>query len=355
MTKRDILDWLSTPEPERESLYRQADEVRRTHMGDAVHLRGIIEFSNVCANDCLYCGLRRSNVALRRYRMAPDEILDVARRMAEWGQMTVVLQSGESPSRAGDRALGELIARIKRETPLAVTVSVGNRPRGTYAYWRDCGMDRYLLRFETSDADLYRRLHDGGSLEERLACLESLRALGVQVGSGFMIGLPGEDLDRLAENIYLCAALDLDMIGIGPYIPNPDTPMGNEPNAWAAAPEMFFVAIAVLRLACPTAHIPATTAFDAVFPGRGRDLALQRGANVFMPNSTPGRYRRDYQLYPNKPCVDEESGDCAACVLLRLKAIGRTIAIGPGHSRRNTAWASTVADSRKKNPGPSNF
>lgn len=330
----EILDWLRTRAADRLALCARADAVRRERWGDAVPLRGIIEFSNVCAGDCAYCGLRRSNRDLRRYTMPAEEILDVARRMAGWGQMTVVLQSGEAASREGDRALGELIARIKRETPLAVTVSVGNRPRDVYAYWRACGMDRYLLRFETSDADLYRRLHDGGELADRLECLRVLRELGVQTGSGFMIGLPGETPERLAENIRLCAELELDMIGIGPFIPNPDTPMGRERNAWVDDPEMFFVALAALRLACPDAHIPATTAYDAVFPNTGRDRALRCGANVFMPNSTPGRYRRDYQLYPNKPCVDEEAGDCAACVQWRLKALGRAIETGPGHAFR---------------------
>jgi biotin synthase len=333
VTLEEIVGWLRTPASERERLYQRADETRRAHMGDAVPLRGIIEFSNLCANDCLYCGLRRSNVGLRRYTIAPDEILDIARPMAGWGQMTVVLQSGEAPSPSGDRALGELIVRLKRETPLAVTVSVGNRPRDVYAYWRACGMDRYLLRFETSAPDLYRRLH-GGSLDERLACLESLRGLGVQIGSGFMIGLPGETHERLAENILQCRRLDLDMIGIGPYIPNPATPMGREPNAWASDPDMFFVALAALRLANPDAHIPATTAFGVVFPRRGRELALRRGANVFMPNSTPGRYRRDYQLYPDKPGVDEEADECAARVAQWLHALGRDVARGPGDSLR---------------------
>ncbi len=327
-----VAGWLRAPRASRAELFARADAVRRARMGDAVPLRGIIEFSNRCASDCAYCGIRRSNRALRRYTMPPDEILDVARRMAGWGQMTVVLQSGETPSREGDRELGELIRRIKRETPLAVTLSVGNRPRDVYAYWRECGMDRYLLRFETADPELYRRLHEGGDLEERLECLRTLRALGVQVGSGFMIGLPGETHEALADNILLCRKLDLDMIGVGPFIPNPETPMADARNAWADDPEMFFVALAALRLACPDAHIPATTAYDAVFPGEGRDLALRRGANVFMPNSTPGKYRRDYQLYPNKPCVDEDAGQCSACVLLRLKAIGREPAAGPGHS-----------------------
>jgi len=333
-TRAEVLAWLDTPAAERSGLYRRADDVRRRWCGEAVHLRGIVEFSNVCANDCLYCGIRRSNRAVRRYRISADEILEVARRMAGWGQMTIVLQAGEAPSEVGDRELGATIRRIKQETPLAVTVSVGNRPREVYAHWRECGMDRYLLRFETSDPALFARLHPDCTLADRLRCLEDLRDLGVEVGSGFMIGLPGETLDTLADNILLCRRLDLDMVGIGPFLPHPDTPLGGERNAWAKDPEMFFVALAALRLAHPRARIPATTAFDAAFPGRGRDLALQRGADVFMPNSTPAPRRRDYQLYPGKPCVDEEPGHCAECVVFRIRGLGRTLGLDLGGALR---------------------
>jgi biotin synthase len=329
-----VMAWVRTPAAEREALYRQADALRKERMGEAIPIRGIVEFSNVCANDCAYCGIRRSNRELERYTLDADEIMDIARRMEGWQQRTMVLQSGEAPSAERDRALGELVRRIKKETALAVTLSVGNRPAEIYAYWRACGMDRYLLRFETSDPALFRRMHPDATLAERLACLRALHALGVQVGSGFMIGLPGETHERLATNLLLCAALELDMIGIGPYIPSPGTPMAHERNAWADDPDMFFVALAALRLCAPDAHLPATTAFDAVFPGRGRNLALRRGANVFMPNSTPGRVRKQYQLYPDKPCVDEDAGDCAHCVVLRLRGLGRTIDTGPAHSRR---------------------
>ena len=332
LLREDVLSWLARKGADREALYRRADEVRRTRKGDEVFIRGIIEFSNVCANDCLYCGIRRSNAGVRRYRLSADEILGVARRMIGWNQTTVVLQSGEAPSAAGDRELGEIIRRIKSETGLAVTVSVGNRPREVYARWRDCGMDRYLLRFETSAPALFSRLHPDCTLAERLRCLRDLRDLGVQTGGGFMIGVPGETPEVLADNLLLCRDLDLDMVGIGPFIPHPDTPLGGEPNAYADDPDMFFVALAALRIVHPRAHIPATTAFDAVFPGRGRNLALQRGANVFMPNNTPGDRRGDYLLYPNKPCVDENAGQCARCVVLRLQSLGRRIGEGPGHA-----------------------
>lgn len=331
-TREEALLLLSRQGEARRELFHRADEARRDIMGDAVHIRGIIEFSNMCGNDCFYCGIRASNPKVKRYALEADEVLQVARRMYDCGQTTVVLQSGEAPSPRRDRELGDLIRRIKRETPLAVTLSVGNRPRDTYAAWRDCGMDRYLLRFETGDAALFRRLHPDCALEERIECLQALKQLEVQTGSGFMIGLPGETLEMLADNILLCRKMDFDMIGIGPFIAHPDTPLGGSRNAYADDPEMFFVALAVLRLFNPDAHIPATTAFDAVFPGVGRDLALRRGANIFMPNNTPRKYRKDYLLYPNKPCVDEDSGQCAQCVVFRLRALGRTVGQDRGDS-----------------------
>jgi biotin synthase len=331
-SRDDLIALLSVTGNERLNLFERADALRHDVVGDEVFVRGIVEFSNVCANDCLYCGIRSSNETVKRYVISSEEVMAVARTMAGCGQMTIVLQSGEFHSNRGDAELGSLIRRIKQETPLAVTVSVGNRPRDVYAYWRECGMDRYLLRFETSDPALFGKLHPDCTLEQRLECLRTLKDLGVQTGSGFMIGLPGETLGTLADNILLCRSLDLDMIGIGPFIPHPETPLGTARNEYADDPGMFFTVLAVLRLANPDAHIPATTAFDAVFPNGGRELALQRGANIFMPNSTPAAYRKDYLLYPNKPCVDEDSHQCARCVVLRLRAIGRTVGRGPGHS-----------------------
>jgi len=318
-----------------EGIYREADDIRKQNMGDEVYIRGIIEFSSICANDCLYCGIRASNMSVNRYAMNADEILDIARTMESVQQTTVVLQSGETPG-INDDEIGAIIRRIKHETNLAVTLSVGNRPYKTYKYWRDCGMDRYLLRFETSDSDLFERLHPDCSLDERLECLYALKKLGIQTGSGFMIGLPGETIDILADNILLCRKLDLDMIGIGPFIPHPDTPLGREKNAYEGDEGMFFKALSVLRIFNPDAHIPATTAFDAVFPGVGRNLALQRGANIFMPNNTPVELRKDYILYPGKPCVDESIEQYARSVLMRIESIGRTTGKGHGHSiKRN--------------------
>ena len=317
-----------------EELYRRADAVRQQFMHNEVFIRGIVEFSNVCARNCYYCGIRTDNERIKRYTMSTDEIMEVVRHFPINGQGTVVLQSGEVTTAFGDKALGKLIRRIKHETPVAVTVSVGNRPRDVYQYWYDCGMDRYLIRFETSDPNLYARLHPDSSLAKRLDCIKTLSNIGVQTGSGFMIGVPDETVEILANNILLCRELDLDMIGIGPFIPHPDTPLGNTPNAYASDPEMFFKALAVLRLFNPNVHIPATTAYDAAFYNTGRDLALQRGANVFMPNATPNRYRNDYLLYPGKPCVDKSNDQCGVCVIHRIQALERILGQGPGHSKK---------------------
>ena len=330
--RADLLPLLRAAGADLAALYARADAVRRERCGDAVPIRSIIEFSNVCANDCLYCGIRASNPVPTRYRMSPDEILTSARQIAASKTAgTIVLQGGETPGYSDDE-IAALLRRIKTEVPgLAITLSIGNRPRDVYARWQDAGMDRYLLRFETSAAGLFARLHPDCTLAERLQCLRDLKSIGVQTGGGFMVGLPGETVEILADNVLLCREFDFDMIGIGPYIPNPETPLGGQSNAYSDDPDMFFRAIAVLRLANPDAHIPATTAFDALFPN-GRDLALQRGANVFMPNATPGPLRKDYQLYPGKPCIDEDATDCALCVQARLRALGRPIAHGPGHS-----------------------
>lgn len=326
---------LRTPPAKRPALFARADRVREDNMGNEVFLRGIVEFSNICSNSCLYCGIRAPNKNVKRYRIEADEILDVAKRMPDWQQTTIVLQSGEVNSPEENKRIGEIVKRIKTETPLAVTLSVGNRTKDVYAYWRDCGADRFLLRFETSDPKLFSEIHPDCTLDGRLACLNALRETGYQVGSGFMIGLPGETLETLANNILLCKDYDFDMIGIGPYIPHPDTPMADKPNAYAQDLDMLFVAVSVLRIMNPDAHIPATTAFDAVFPNHeGRNLVLQRGANVFMPNSSPLGYREDYQLYPDKPCVDEDAQQCALCIAGRMHLLGRKIGQGPGHSKK---------------------
>lgn len=303
-TREEALRILHLPKEKRQVVFQAADELRKNIHGDGVPLRGIVEFSNICRNDCLYCGIRKSNKNVARYRLDEDEILAAARRLPALKHGTLVLQAGEVASPEYDRMLGEIIKRVKAETGLVVTLSVGNRPKSTYAYWQECGMNRYLLRFETSSAELFSKIHPDCTLAERVRCLKDLKSLGVETGSGFMVGLPGETDEILADNICLCRELKLDMIGFGPFIPSPGTPMADTHNRFDDDKEMFYVVLSALRLFNPDANIPATTAFDAVFPGIGRLTALKRGANVFMPNATPACGRESYKLYPGKPSVD---------------------------------------------------
>jgi len=313
------------------ALYHAADRVRQAQFGDEVFLRGIIEFSNYCQKNCDYCGIRRSNQTARRYRMSPDEIVAVAVQAERLGNTTVVLQSGEDPWFTCER-ICEIVFGIKAASGMAVTLSLGERSLDELRAFKAAGCDRYLLRFETSDRAIFERIHPDDDFNERLECLANIRRAGIQVGSGFMIGLPGGSMETIARDLLYATKLELDMIGCGPYLPHPETPLADEPCLEER--EVYFKTIALLRLLNPKSHIPATTAFDALCEG-GRDRVLTCGANVFMPNVTPKKYRALYQLYPNKPCVDEDAGQCAGCVMGRLTRLGRKAGQGAGHSIRN--------------------
>lgn len=330
LTEEEITRLLAAPEAE-EALARAADAVRRRYVGDGVHLRGLIEFSNICRQDCCYCGLRRENARVERYRLDADAIVALARKAKGYGYQTVVLQSGEDAHFTAER-LAAIVRRIKA-LDLAVTLSVGERSRKTYALWRAAGADRYLLRIETTDAALYERYDPGMSHESRLRCLRDLRALGYEVGTGSLIGLPGQDARSLARDILFYQEIDADMVGIGPLIPNGDTPLGG------AAPGDFHLTrrmVSLLRLLLPEANIPATTAMETLVP-RGRELILTSGANVVMPNVTEGDYRRKYALYPGKICVADTPADCRACMGGRIRALGRYVAADKGYRRHGAA------------------
>ncbi|MFO7273953.1 MAG: [FeFe] hydrogenase H-cluster radical SAM maturase HydE [Bacillota bacterium] len=330
--REELACLLSLEGEEQKALFAAADRVRARTMGDGVHLRGLIEFSNICRMDCHYCGIRRSNRHVRRYRMPPEEIVEAAQRAHRLGYGTVVLQSGESDALDPEELAG-VVRRIKATTPLAVTLSVGERTREEYALWRKAGADRFLLRHETADPVLFARLRPGRRLEQRVQCLLWLRELGYQVGSGFMVGLPGQTVESLADDILLLKQLNVEMAGIGPFIPAPHTPLA---DAAAGTVEQTLNAVACARLTIQDAHVPATTALGSIHP-RGRQLALACGANVIMPNVTPGKYREHYQLYPNKICLREEPEHCAPCVAALIVGEGRFVASGPGHSPRWTA------------------
>jgi biotin synthase len=333
LKRQELIERLAESRPEAlAALYAEADEARRREMGDEVHLRGLIEFSNRCRRNCLYCGLRAGNGGVTRYRMSEAEIFEAARRAHGNGLGTVVLQSGEDAGCALE-GLCALVRRIKVELGMAVTLSLGERPEAELRALRDAGADRYLLRFETSDRGLFARIKPDGVYEDRFRCLEDLRRAGFQVGSGVMIGLPGQTLETLADDILTFKALDLDMIGVGPFIPHPDTPLG---DAAPGSLEMTLKAVALTRLVTRNAHIPATTALGSIAP-RGRQKALRCGANVLMPNLTPARYRAHYQIYPNKICLFESDERCAPCSAAIVESLGRRVAPGPGHSLKRTA------------------
>ena len=345
VSREELVALLACDDREATALCRAADEVRQQVVGDEVHLRALIEFSNHCRRNCHYCGLRRDHRALERYRMTPEEIVAVAIQAAGMGYGTVVLQSGEDPWYTATM-LAAIVREIKHETELAVTLSVGERSEEEYRLLREAGADRFLLRIETSSPTLYRELHAGSAgllagiqesvspaypdsdWNQRLECLKALRWLDYQVGSGVMIGLPGQSSELLADDLLFLQSLELDMIGVGPFIPHPATPLS---KAAGGTLELALRFVACLRLLCPEALIPATTALGALAPN-GRQLALQAGANVMMPNCTPVQYREKYQLYPGKICLGESAVECRACVEVIVRSVGRRVGTGRGDS-----------------------
>jgi biotin synthase len=340
MEHRKIVNWLRESDPERlEELWRQANEARAQNVGDEVHLRGLVELSNHCVRRCAYCGISADHKGLTRYRMTSDEVMDCALEAVGFGYGTVVLQAGEDYG-LSQQWVTDVVRRIKQETPLAVTLSLGER-KEDFAPWYEAGADRYLLRFETSNREIYERIHPplGEKRSDRFALLRELGRLGYEVGSGVMIGIPGQGYEDLARDIELFGELNLDMIGVGPYIPHPDTVLGQGLLAPLPAGEqvpndelMAYKVVALARILCPRTNIPSTTALATLNLAEGRELGLSRGANVVMPNLTPPRYRAYYEIYPNKACLYESSGDCAGCIRRRIESIGRKVGVGRGDS-----------------------
>ena len=339
----EITEWLrETDESRLAELWHRADQTRRQFVGDEVHLRGLVELSNICIRMCGYCGLRMGNDRLSRYRMTQEEIFECAQQAADFGYGTVVLQAGEDPG-IEDVWMAEIIRRIKDETPLAVTLSLGERHDGELTAWRTAGADRYLLRFETSNRRLYDAIHPPAfhkTESDRVAILHTLKTLGYEVGSGVMIGIPGQSYDDLARDIELFGELDLDMIGVGPFLSHPETPLGQSGGPVEISDEdqvpsdelTTYKVMALARLVCPKANIPSTTALATLNSATGRELGLQRGGNVVMPNLTPRNYRALYEIYPDKACVTETAEDCNSCIKGRIRALDRQIGTGRGGS-----------------------
>lgn len=332
LSLEEIIFLLGAEGDKLKELYQSADRVRAKYLGDIVHLRGIIEFSNFCQCNCKYCGLRRDNFNLKRYRLSPDEIVEMAVQAGELGYKTLVLQSGEDSFYNRNR-LGWIIEEIKNKADMAITLSVGERSYTDYKYWRKKGADRYLLRHETADPDLYDELHPGVNLKDRIQRLKWLKDLNYQVGSGNIIGLPGQTKEIIARDIMLFKELDLEMVGLGPLISNSHTPLKDIPKGNI---EMTLKTIAITRLLLPLAHIPGTTALASIDP-EGREKSLQSGANVIMPNVTKGESRLLYELYPNKAGVEEEPGNYRWRVEKIITSLGRKVGTDYGHSPKMVA------------------
>lgn len=332
----NISGWLAeTDEHRLDLLWTTARQVREQFTGRQVHLRGLIEISNLCERNCTYCGLRAGNKNLPRYRMTDLEILECAKKASDLGYGTVVLQSGEHPS-IETRWLCGIVRAIKRSFPLAVTLSVGERPLCDYANLRECGADRYLLKFETSNARLFSQmqspLSDG---LDRLARLRFLRRIGYEIGSGTMVGLPGQGIRDYLRDLFLFCETDPDMIAVGPYIAHPGTPLGKKAiKSQAPQPDSALMTrkvMALARLLCPTANIPATTALATSERG-GYQMGLDSGANVIMPNITPLVYRAQYEIYPDSAALEHE--DMHREVLRVIEAAGMEVGKNRGDRRR---------------------
>jgi biotin synthase len=349
LTREDLVLLLGLRGPaETARLRARAVDVMRAEVGDSVFYRGIIELSNVCACDCNYCGIRAGNPKVERFTLSEAEVMEGARWCAEAGYGSLVLQAGERGDPAFRELISHLVRRIRAESVLpelpqglGITLSLGEQSLETYRQWHAAGAHRYLLRIETTNPDLFARIHPPAqTLAARKQALADLAEAGFLVGTGVMIGIPGQTLEMLADDILFFRDHPIDMIGMGPWLPHLDTPMGGwvQPLAEADQLQLSLNMIAAVRLACPDLNIAATTALQAMVPD-GRERGLSYGANVTMPNLTPVHARGNYKLYEGKPCMDEAREACRGCLMGRVESVGRTVALNqwgdpPAYARR---------------------
>ena len=323
LEKDEIIYLLSNDELS-EELYTAADKVREEYVGNEVHLRGLIEFTNICRENCCYCGLRRDNTNLKRYRLTEEQIIDFAHKAVTYGYKTIVLQGGEDMYYTIESL--ERIVKAIKSFDVALTLSIGERPTQEYKRLKEAGADRFLMRIETTDKKLYEEMDPGMSHENRKRCLNDFKVLGYEVGSGSLVGLPGQTVESLADDILFFKEIDADMIGIGPFIPNADTPLRDASNNNF---DMSLRVMAITRLLLPTINIPATTAMESL-NSNGRIIALQSGANVVMPNLSPQDVRKKYMLYDNKICTGDEAAECRFCMQRRMESIGYEVVVSRG-------------------------
>ncbi len=334
-SKEDIIRLLECGSPEKELLFGRAAEIRETYTGRKVWLRGLIEFSNICEKNCLYCGIRKGNCNLERYNLSDGEILAAARFAYEKGYGSVALQSGELESHYFTNRIENLILKIKdlSHGELGITLSVGEQEPEVYKRWFDAGAHRYLLRIETTNRELYSKIHPNDSkhnFERRIRCLKNLQDIGYQTGTGVMIGLPFQKPEDLAGDLLFMKEFDIDMCGMGPYIEHENTPLFDLASGLLSIDrrlDLSIKMIAVLRIMMKDINIVASTALQAIDP-EGREKAIIAGANIIMPNITPGQYRDSYTLYENKPCTGDSDDDCLTDLEKRIKMQGIEVIYG---------------------------
>lgn len=347
LSLEEIKALLASEGEEKDHLLRRGLQVKLQHLDNYVHLRGLIEFGNVCEKNCLYCGLRRGNSKVERYCLSDEEVISCASLAHSLGYGSVALQSGERTDPEFIARIEHLVREIKKIDggSLGITLSLGEQTEDTYRRWFDAGAHRYLLRIESSDEELYYRIHPRDpkhSFRNRLDCLETLMRTGYQTGTGVMVGLPFQTLDHLAGDLLFFKRMDVAMVGLGPYIPHPDTPLYRFKDLIPSAKErmdMTLKMIAVLRIMMPEINMVAATANQTIDP-QGREKAISAGANVIMPNLTPGEYRESYFIYPDKACVKDTPDQCQTCLDIRLAAIG--------HKILYNAWGDSLAFTKKR-------
>jgi biotin synthase len=328
LSKDEIITLLKLTEVDAvKKLHRRAEKVRTEYFRDEIHLRGIIEFSNYCRQDCTYCGLRKLNETVERFRMSKEEILIAAELIVSSDIKTIVLQSGEDPYYTKEY-IAEIITEIKSKYDIAITLSLGEREFSAYDLWRQCGADRYLLKHETANQDIYNEIHPHQKLKNKICHLKYLKSIGFQIGSGNITGLPNQTIEDIADDILLCNELDVDMASFSPFIHADDTPLAYENNCDLT---LLLNTMAVARLVLKNAHIPSTSAL-ATLDEEGREKGILAGANVVMPSFTPSPYRSNYLIYKDKKCISESPQQCMPCLDLRLMSVGVKASHSHGHS-----------------------
>jgi len=331
-SKQDIVQLLKSENNNRQLLFAKSKEIKEQNIGNLVHFRGLIELSNICAKDCYYCGIRKSNKDFVRYNISDEDVLKAAEFAYKENYGSLVIQAGEIESESFTHRIENLLKQIKKlsDNKLGITISLGEQTPEVYKRWFAAGAHRYLLRIESSNKNLFEKIHpknDNHNFERRINCLKSLKKIGFQTGTGVMIGLPFQSYEDLANDIIFMQDFDIDMCGMGPFIEHPNTPLFEFTNQLMPLEKRFYLTlkmIAVLRIVMKDINIASATALQAIDP-MGREKALKIGANIIMPNITPEKYRDDYSLYTNKPCTDEEPEQCKGCLDARIAISGNKI------------------------------